>query len=204
MKRITSRQITDELYPPKDELLALLADEGETSLAQYFTGYERAAQKYLRRNRFDPSTQTVEAFFDDLCRHMAVVAVDFQNRQERIEELLGKLRDKRCRAVRRLRLYALRILAAVGCRRQPHLNVAEMQSLSDHLNAQGYGTFINLASTGSVYLLAWKDGAGFEVRLSDHDPSPSCNVDADCRTIQQVRAAVELLKSRRTLIVEDD
>jgi hypothetical protein len=204
MKRITSRQITDELYPPTEELERLIREEGEVSLARYFPGYERAARRYLRRNEFNPARQTIDEFFDDVCREMAVRAVDFQNRQERIEEILGKLRDKRCRAVRRLRLYALRILAAVGCRRQPHLNVAEMQSLSDHLNAQGYGTFINLASTGSVYLLVWKDGAGFEVRLSDHDPAPGCTVHADCRTIQQVRAAVELLKSRRTLIVEDD
>jgi hypothetical protein len=104
MTRITSHQITDELYPAKDELLALIENEGETSLARYFTGYERAARRYLRRHAYDPSKQTVEAFFDDLCRHMAVVAADAQNREERLAERRRRIR----RELRRWKMWLYR------------------------------------------------------------------------------------------------
>jgi hypothetical protein len=211
MKRITSRQITDELYPPQEELERLIREEGETSLARYFPGYEKQARRYLRRNRFNPARQTIDEFFDDVCREMAVRAVDFQNRQERIEKILGKLRDKRCRAVRRLRLYALRVLGVAGVARD-RLAIAEMQALADQLVREGFYAHCVQASTGSLYVYGHRSGNGyrteFEVRLSDHSPDPSFfakDLDcADCRTVEDARAAVKRLKARRTLIVEDD
>jgi hypothetical protein len=210
-RRISSRQITDELYPPTEELERLIKNEGETSLARYFPGYERAARRYLRRNRFDPSTQTVEAFFDDLCRHMAVVAVDCQYRQERIEQILGKLRDTLCREARRVELYALRVLGVAGIARD-RLAIAEMQALADQLVSEGFYAHLHQASTGSLYVYGFRRRDGyrteFEVRLSDHSPHESFyskDLDcADCRTIKEARAAVKRLKSHRTLVVEDD
>jgi hypothetical protein len=211
MKRISSYEITDLLNPPTEELERLIKNEGNLALARYFPGYERAARRYLRRHAYDPSRMTLVEFFDDVCREMAVRAVDFQNRQERIEEILGKLRDTLCREVRRVRLLLLRVLAVAGVARD-RLAIAEMQDLVDQLVSEGFYAHLHQASTGSLYVYGFRRRDGyrteFEVRLSDHSPHESFyskDLDcADCRTVEEAREAVKLLKSRQTLVVEDD
>jgi hypothetical protein len=74
----------------------------------------------------------------------------------------------------------------------------EFEDIADELAIQGYVALVNESSSGSLYLHAWNDEVEFQVRLSDHPMAhDSGDIDADCRTIKEVRAAVERLSRPR-------